>query len=67
MPLGKVQWFDAQQGVGAIQPDDGSKNVFFHSTSVVEAGLGDPKAGQTLSYDVRQDPGKLAAINLAAV
>ena len=39
MPTGTVKWFNVQKGFGFIQPDDGTKDVFVHISSVEQSGL----------------------------
>jgi CspA family cold shock protein len=36
---GTVKWFNATKGYGFIQPDNGSKFVFVHISTVEKAGL----------------------------
>ena len=66
MPSGTVKWFDSQKGYGFIQPDQGNKDVFVHISAVERAGLQGLNEGQKISYDVQQDRGKDAAVNLKA-
>lgn len=65
MTTGTVKWYNSQKGYGFIQPDDGSKDVFVHVSSVERSGLGDLTEGQKVSFDVeRGQQGKFAAVNL---
>jgi cold shock protein len=65
MAEGTVKWFNPQKGYGFIQPDDGSKDVFVHISSVERAGLSSLSEGQKVSFDLeRGQQGKMAAINL---
>jgi cold shock protein len=65
MAIGTVKWFNAQKGFGFIQPDDGSKDVFVHMSTVERSGIGNLSEGQKISYDVeRGREGKIAAVNL---
>jgi CspA family cold shock protein len=68
MATGTVKWFNAQKGFGFIQPDDGSKDVFVHISSVERAGLSDLREGQKISYEITQDrrSGKSSADQLKA-
>jgi CspA family cold shock protein len=65
MTIGTVKWFNAQNGYGFIQPDDGSKDVFVHISAVEVSGLGSLRDGQKVSFDVeRGQQGKVSAVNL---
>ncbi len=67
MSIGTVKWFNAQKGFGFIQPQDASKDVFVHISALERAGIDDLREGQKISYDVEQDRGKPAAVNLKMV
>ena len=67
MATGTVKWFNAQKGLGFIQPADGSKDVFVHISAVERAGLTGLNEGQKVSFDVISERGKQAAGNLKAV
>jgi cold shock protein len=66
MPIGTVKFFDNQKGFGFIEPEDGSRDVFVHSSTVERSQLGQLKEGQKLSFDIERDPhsGKASASNL---
>lgn len=66
MAIGTVKWFDTRQGFGFIQPDNGDKDVFVHISAVERAGLRGLNDGQKVTYDVQEERGKLAAMNLEA-
>ena len=67
MATGTVKWFNAQKGYGFIQPDDGGKDVFVHISTVERSGMGNPRDGQKVSFDVERDPqGLLSATNMKA-
>ena len=66
MATGTVKWFNAAKGFGFIQPDSGGKDVFVHISAVERAGLQGLNEGQKITYDVQQDRGKDAAVNLKA-
>jgi CspA family cold shock protein len=59
-----VKWFNATKGFGFIVPQDGGKDVFVHITAVQKAGLTGLDENQKLSYDVENERGKAAAVNL---
>ena len=64
MATGTVKWFNAQKGIGFIQPQDGGKDVFLHITAVQAAGLNGVDEGQKVTYEVVTERGKQAAANL---
>jgi cold shock protein len=64
MAQGKVKFFNSQRGFGFIQPTDGGADVFVHISAVERAGMSNLNEGQTLTYDVVSERGKLAASNL---
>ena len=64
MASGTVKWFNATKGFGFIQPDSGGKDVFVHISAVERAGLQGLNEGQKITYEVQQDRGKDAAVNL---
>ena len=64
MAQGTVKWFNGQKGFGFIQPDDGGPDVFVHISAVEKSGMRALQEGQKVSYDVTQERGKSAAVNL---
>jgi cold shock protein len=66
MASGTVKWFNSAKGFGFIQPDNGGKDVFVHISAVERAGLNGLNEGQKITYEVQQDRGKDAAVNLKA-
>ena len=64
---GKVKFFDAVKGYGFIQADDGSMDVFVHQTNVKAKGFRTLAQGESVEYDVAEDPkrpGKLYAVDV---
>jgi CspA family cold shock protein len=59
MPNGTVKWFNDAKGFGFISPEDGSADVFAHST-----GFRSLQEGQRVSYDVTQGPKGAQASNI---
>ncbi len=64
MTNGIVKFFNAQQGYGFIQPDDGSADVFVHVSAVERAGMRSLDEGQNVSFEVESARGDLAAVNI---
>jgi CspA family cold shock protein len=65
MPIGTVKWFNPTKGYGFIQPEDGSNDVFLHISDVQRAGIGEPREGDKLEYELqRGQQGKVSAGNL---
>ena len=67
MPSGTVKWFNGEKGFGFVEPDDGGKDVFLHISAVDRSGIGTPREGQKVSYDLERDKrGRLSVTNLRA-
>ena len=66
MPSGTVKWFNSTKGFGFIQPADGGKDIFVHVSAVERAGLRGLNEGQQVSYELKDERGKTAAVNLKA-
>jgi CspA family cold shock protein len=64
MPNGTVKWFNATKGFGFIQPADGGKDVFVHISAVERAGLSGLNEGQQVAYELQEERGRTAAVNL---
>ena len=52
MATGKVKWFNDQKGFGFITPDDGSKDLFVHHTSITGEGFKTLAENQAVEFDV---------------
>jgi len=64
METGTVKWFNTTKGYGFIQPENGGKDVFVHISAVQRAGLQALDEGQKVSYELQEERGKTAAVNL---
>jgi CspA family cold shock protein len=67
MPNGTVKWFNTTKGYGFIQPEGGGKDVFVHISAVERAGMRSLNEGQHVSYELKDERGKTAAVNLKAL
>ena len=67
MATGTVKWFNTTKGYGFIQPEGGGKDVFVHISAVEAAGMRSLNEGQTVSYELKDERGTTAAVNLKAV
>jgi CspA family cold shock protein len=64
MATGTVKWYNTQKGFGFIAPDDGGKDVFVHATALEAAGVRSLNDGQAVSFETKEERGKIAATNL---
>ena len=48
---GKVKWFNAENGYGFIEGQDG-KDVFVHFSAIVQDGFKSLEEGQEVEFDV---------------
>lgn len=67
MSVGTVKFFNSSKGFGFIRPDDGSKDVYVHLSTIEKAGLSTLSEGQKVSFEVANTSGKNAAIDLKLV
>ncbi len=64
MPLGKVKWFNAQKGYGFITDDKSEKDVFLHISALEKSKLRVLRENQKIQFEIKEEKGKLKAINL---
>ncbi len=55
------------EGYGFIKPEDGSNDVFFHASSLMETNFDDLNEGDVVTFDVEEGPKGLAAVNVKPV
>jgi len=60
MSQGTVKFYNAEKGFGFIVPDDGGKDIFVHSSGLVD----DINEGDKVSYDVAEGKKGLNAVDV---
>ncbi len=51
MAKGTVKWFNDQKGYGFITPEDGSKDLFVHHSSIQGEGFKSLQEGQSVEFE----------------
>lgn len=64
MITGTVKWFNDNKGFGFISPEDGSKDVFVHYSSIQASGFKSLSEGQKVQFEVTQGQKGPAAQNV---
>ena len=64
MLLGKVKWFNAQKGYGFITDDKSEKDIFLHVSELEKSKLRILRENQKIQFEIKEEKGKLKAINL---
>ncbi|ABK89615.1 cold-shock protein [Francisella noatunensis] len=67
MRQGTVKFFNTSKGFGFIEPQDGGKDVFVHISAVENAGLSSLREGEKISFEVEENRGKMAAVNIKSI
>ena len=61
---GKVKWFNDTKGFGFITPEDGSKDLFVHFSSISGDGYRSLNDGARVSYEAEDGPKGPVAVNV---
>ena len=64
MPSGKVKWFNAKKGYGFITDNETQKDIFLHVSSLEKSKLRVLKENQEIEFEIKEEKGKLQAVNL---
>ena len=67
MANGTVKWFNDDKGYGFITPDEGSKDLFVHHSSIAGEGFKSLAEGARVSFEERAGSKGPEATNVAPV
>ena len=67
MATGTVKWFNDAKGYGFIAPDEGSKDLFVHHSSIVGDGYKSLSEGSKVEFETREGAKGPEAINVTPV
>jgi cold shock protein len=67
MATGTVKWFDDAKGYGFITPDDGSKDLFVHHSSIAGSGFKSLSEGAKVEFEAREGAKGPQADNVVAI
>jgi CspA family cold shock protein len=66
MPEGTVKWFNARKGYGFISMEDGD-DIFCHYSDIEVEGFKTLNENQRVSFEIKEGPKGLQAINIKPV
>jgi CspA family cold shock protein len=64
MATGTVKWFSDEKGFGFITPDEGSRDLFVHHSSIQADGYRSLAEGAKVSYEEEAGPKGPKAVNV---
>jgi CspA family cold shock protein len=67
MATGTVKWFSDEKGFGFITPDEGSRDLFVHHSSIQADGYRSLAEGAKVSYEEEAGPKGPKAINVQKI
>jgi CspA family cold shock protein len=62
---GTVKWFNEDKGYGFITPEDGSKDLFVHYSSIEGSGFKSLDEGAKVTYEATQGKKGMQAENVS--
>jgi CspA family cold shock protein len=67
MATGTVKWFSDEKGFGFITPDEGSKDLFVHHSSIQSDGYRSLAEGAKVEYESEQGDKGPKAVNVRPI
>ena len=67
MASGRVKWFDSKKGYGFIKDSDSEKDIFLHVSTLEKSKLRVLKENQEIQFEIKEEKGKLQAVNLKRI
>ena len=67
MITGTVKWFNDSKGFGFITPQDGSRDVFVHHSSIQGNGFKSLAEGQQVQFEVEQGQKGPSAVKVQSI
>ena len=67
MATGTVKWFSDEKGYGFITPDEGSRDLFVHHSSIQADGYRTLAEGAKVSYDEEAGDKGPKAVNVVKI
>ena len=67
MANGTVKWFNDAKGYGFITPEEGTKDLFVHHSSILGEGFKSLPEGARVEYEAREGSKGPEATNVAVV
>ncbi len=66
LQMGRVKWFDQNEGFGFISPTDGSSDIYVSRQAIANSGSKSLTEGQSVEFSIRKGSYGLAAADVIA-